>query len=194
MTTRIITFLVGDPYKTSFPTVTVRGPYPSYVIKLFDDLNDTVCPQKIISKKPTETYKRFKRPTSTSGVSNTLPGVPEQSEDGEDDDANGHAALWALACFHGKCPSSWPPLSDNQRYYHDTHIYLKKSLQTTTLVGDMFSRLRNHLVEVGVLLSQKISFLESSNTKPGSSRQVSCFGEKPHFFLLARKKYVRTVL
>ena len=29
MTTRIITFLVGDPYKSSFTTVTVRGPHPS---------------------------------------------------------------------------------------------------------------------------------------------------------------------
>ena len=29
MTTRIITFLVGDPYKPSFPTVTGRGPYPN---------------------------------------------------------------------------------------------------------------------------------------------------------------------
>ena len=28
VTTRIITFLVGDPYKPSFPTVTGRGPYP----------------------------------------------------------------------------------------------------------------------------------------------------------------------
>ena len=26
-----ITFLVGDPYKPSFPTVTGRGPYPSYI-------------------------------------------------------------------------------------------------------------------------------------------------------------------
>ena len=25
-----ITFLVGDPYKPSFTTVTLRGPYPSY--------------------------------------------------------------------------------------------------------------------------------------------------------------------
>ena len=32
VTTRIITFLVGDPYKTSFTTVTVRGSYPSYKI------------------------------------------------------------------------------------------------------------------------------------------------------------------
>ena len=28
VTTRIMTFLVGDPYKPSFTTVTVRGPYP----------------------------------------------------------------------------------------------------------------------------------------------------------------------
>ena len=28
VTTRIITFLVGDPYKASFPTATVRRPYP----------------------------------------------------------------------------------------------------------------------------------------------------------------------
>ena len=28
VTTRIITFFVGDPYKPSFTTVTVRGPYP----------------------------------------------------------------------------------------------------------------------------------------------------------------------
>ena len=31
MTTRIITFLVGDPYKPSFTTVTVRGPHPTYI-------------------------------------------------------------------------------------------------------------------------------------------------------------------
>ena len=31
MTTRIITFLVGDPFKPSFTTVTVRGPYPIYI-------------------------------------------------------------------------------------------------------------------------------------------------------------------
>ena len=30
VTTRIIAFLVGDPYKPSFPTVTVRGPHPTY--------------------------------------------------------------------------------------------------------------------------------------------------------------------
>ena len=30
VTTRIITFLVGDPYKPSFTTVTVRGPDPIY--------------------------------------------------------------------------------------------------------------------------------------------------------------------
>ena len=31
VTTRIITFLVGDPYKPAFTTVTVRGPYPRYI-------------------------------------------------------------------------------------------------------------------------------------------------------------------
>ena len=30
VTTRILTFLVGDPYKPSFTTVTVRGPHPTY--------------------------------------------------------------------------------------------------------------------------------------------------------------------
>ena len=30
VTTRIITFLLGDPYKPSFTTVTVRGPHPTY--------------------------------------------------------------------------------------------------------------------------------------------------------------------
>ena len=30
VTTRIIPFLVGNPYKPSFPTVTVRGPRPTY--------------------------------------------------------------------------------------------------------------------------------------------------------------------
>ena len=34
VTTRIITFLVGDPYKSSFTTVTVRWPYPRYNPKL----------------------------------------------------------------------------------------------------------------------------------------------------------------
>ena len=31
VTTRIITFLIGNPYNPSFTTVTVRGPYPIYV-------------------------------------------------------------------------------------------------------------------------------------------------------------------
>ena len=35
VTTRIITFLVGDPYKPSFPTVNVRGPYPIYNIYIY---------------------------------------------------------------------------------------------------------------------------------------------------------------
>ena len=30
VTIRIITFSVGNPYKPSFPTVTVRGPHPKY--------------------------------------------------------------------------------------------------------------------------------------------------------------------
>ena len=29
VTTRIITFFIGNPYNPSFTTVTVRGPYPS---------------------------------------------------------------------------------------------------------------------------------------------------------------------
>ena len=29
----IITFIVGDPYKRSFPTVTGRGPHPVYLVK-----------------------------------------------------------------------------------------------------------------------------------------------------------------
>ena len=38
-TTRIITFLVGNPYKPSFVTVTGRGEYPTYIYlePLFDD-------------------------------------------------------------------------------------------------------------------------------------------------------------
>ena len=31
VTTRIMTFLAGDPYKPSFPTVTGRGPHPMYM-------------------------------------------------------------------------------------------------------------------------------------------------------------------
>ena len=31
VTTRIITFLIGNPYNPSFTTVTVRGPYPNYI-------------------------------------------------------------------------------------------------------------------------------------------------------------------
>ena len=31
VTTRIITFLVGDPYKPSFTNVTGRGPHPMYM-------------------------------------------------------------------------------------------------------------------------------------------------------------------
>ena len=33
VTTRIVTFLVGDPYKPSFPTVTGRGPHPRYIYR-----------------------------------------------------------------------------------------------------------------------------------------------------------------
>ena len=29
-TTKIITFLIGNPYKPSFTTATVRGPHPRY--------------------------------------------------------------------------------------------------------------------------------------------------------------------
>ena len=32
VTTKIITFLIGNPYKPSFTTVTVRGPHPNYII------------------------------------------------------------------------------------------------------------------------------------------------------------------
>ena len=32
VTTRIITLLVGNPYKPSFTTVTVRGPYPDDIV------------------------------------------------------------------------------------------------------------------------------------------------------------------
>ncbi len=35
VTTRIITFLVGDPYKPSFATVTGRGDNPTYQLVLF---------------------------------------------------------------------------------------------------------------------------------------------------------------
>ena len=31
MTTKIITFLIGNPYKPSFTTVTVRGPHPRFI-------------------------------------------------------------------------------------------------------------------------------------------------------------------
>ncbi len=33
VTTRIITFLVGDSYKPLFATVTGRGPYPRYMFQ-----------------------------------------------------------------------------------------------------------------------------------------------------------------
>ena len=37
VTTRIITFLVGNPYKPLFATVTGKGPHPTYIpnMKLF---------------------------------------------------------------------------------------------------------------------------------------------------------------
>ena len=35
VTTRIITFLVGDPYKPSFATVTGKGPPPRYTLKIY---------------------------------------------------------------------------------------------------------------------------------------------------------------
>ena len=35
VTIRIITFSVGNPYKPSFPTVTVRGPHPIYTVYFF---------------------------------------------------------------------------------------------------------------------------------------------------------------
>ena len=39
VTIRIITFLVGDPYKPSFPTVTGRGPYPTNITNITRVLN-----------------------------------------------------------------------------------------------------------------------------------------------------------
>ena len=39
VTTRIITFLVGDPYKPSFTTVTVRGPHPRYTYLYIPSVN-----------------------------------------------------------------------------------------------------------------------------------------------------------
>ena len=57
------TFLVGDPYKPSFTTVTVRGPYPIYMLKHRTKANSpfqprrhflflTVikCPESVLSK------------------------------------------------------------------------------------------------------------------------------------------------
>ncbi len=49
VTTRIITFLIGNPYNPSFTTVTVRGPYPKYVFFNYFDLqsdNFHDCPSK----------------------------------------------------------------------------------------------------------------------------------------------------
>ena len=40
VTTRIITFLVGDPYKPSFATVTGRGDNPTYIDTQNDDLQN----------------------------------------------------------------------------------------------------------------------------------------------------------
>ena len=41
VTTKIITFLAGDPYKPSFTTVIVRGPHPRYTRLLFNNQNCT---------------------------------------------------------------------------------------------------------------------------------------------------------
>ena len=40
VTTRIITFFVGDPYKLSFTTVTVRGPYQIVDVEYFQQQHE----------------------------------------------------------------------------------------------------------------------------------------------------------
>ena len=58
VTTRIITFLVGDPYKPSFATVTGRGDNPSYVSSQecalnYDTKNDFSHKKKIVGSLKT---------------------------------------------------------------------------------------------------------------------------------------------
>ena len=66
VTTRIITFLVGTPYKPSFTSVTVRGPYPTYTIF-----------RRVLVVEPKERHKQncsdpLCHPFSTLGQSNEI--------------------------------------------------------------------------------------------------------------------------
>ena len=49
VTTRIIPFLVGNPYKPSFPTGTVRGPHPRYHLKSSGCVSNSPSRRKIFT-------------------------------------------------------------------------------------------------------------------------------------------------
>ena len=50
VTNRIMTFLVGDPYKPPFPTVTGRGPRPKYTSYTLHPFPFEVIAEKNIEK------------------------------------------------------------------------------------------------------------------------------------------------
>ena len=75
MTTRIITFLVGDSYEPSFATVTGRGPHPQYfmnsvstfcvflrgscVARIFSNFPQLLCMNKKTGEKSTCEVAQF---------------------------------------------------------------------------------------------------------------------------------------
>ena len=56
VTTRIIAFLVGDPYKPSFATVTGRGDNPSYTIAYY--IYTFFVISHVVTKPPSEPCSR----------------------------------------------------------------------------------------------------------------------------------------
>lgn len=152
----------------------------SSVIKLFHELNDTVCHQKSVPKNPPWNRKTLQ--TSDFHFRHQmLPGVPWQSEDGEDDDANGHAALGPLAMLFmeifPKIKASCVWSSRISPWY----TYTLRNPSQTASVGDLLSTLR-FLILVRLMFyhPQKtsdyslkdlvtfVSLRSTSNTKPAS--------------------------
>ena len=144
----------------------------SSVIKLFHELNDTVCHLETEKTLQTSDF-HFQR--------QMLPGVPWQSEDGEDDDANGHAALGPLAILFmeifPKIKASCVWSSRISPWY----TYTLRNPSQTASVGDLLSTLR-FLILLRLMfyypkknsdyslkdLVTFVSLRSTSNTKPAS--------------------------
>ena len=80
VTTRIIIFLVGNPYKPLFATVTGKGPYPRYPVSF---QSDTRIPPDPGSQDPT-------RPSSQGQAGNSN---QQQRRKGENHRAQGNSPL-----------------------------------------------------------------------------------------------------